>query len=107
MNAQAQLLTAGMIEESRVELEKTHISVGDLFAIFDTEGARANRLHAGKEVRVKGRKVVRGDGSRRKSSITSAVLLRCPTLNSQPKHRPATVAPDFGNSPFPVVEFQN
>jgi hypothetical protein len=53
-NTQAQLLISGMVEESRAELEKAHISVADLFAIFDADEVQASRSYTGKEVRVKG-----------------------------------------------------
>jgi hypothetical protein len=43
-----------MVEESRAELEKAHISVADLFAIFDADEVQASRSYTGKEVRVKG-----------------------------------------------------
>jgi hypothetical protein len=54
LNAQLQLLEALMIEESRAELEKTHMSVADLFAMLEADEVQANRSYAGKEVHVKG-----------------------------------------------------
>ena len=54
LTAQGQLIVAGMVDESRAALERTHISVADLFARFDDNEVRANREWAGKEVHVKG-----------------------------------------------------
>lgn len=54
MNAQAQMLIAGEVEESRARLEKTHISVEDLWRTFNANEIRATRLYTGKEVSVRG-----------------------------------------------------
>jgi len=54
LNAQAESLDASLLEESRIKLENTHISIADLFAIFDADEVGATRSYTGKEIRVKG-----------------------------------------------------
>ena len=54
LNAQAKSLDASLVQESRIKLENTHISIADLFAIFDADEVGANRSYGGKEIRVKG-----------------------------------------------------
>ena len=53
LNRQAELIMLGLVQESRAELERTHISVANLFATFDAKDSRANRSYREKRFALK------------------------------------------------------